>query len=107
MLFRSPLDLGMLGDLTDLKYDESDKSVKMYMTLNENIMSVEAMKENSANMKKMFKLGMSGDSHLFHCICSQVVHESAGAHDFVSFICFPPFESSKSFLPTDFIRLRV
>lgn len=56
-----PLDLGMLGDLTDLKYDESDKSVKMYMTLNENIMSVEAMKENSANMKKMFKLGMSGE----------------------------------------------
>lgn len=56
-----PVDLGLVGDMTDLKYDRDDRNVRMFMTVNENIVNVAVMKENSDSFRNMFKLMWTGE----------------------------------------------
>lgn len=57
-----PISLGMVGDLLSVKYDEETKTVKLYLSLNDEV-DIDALKENSDLQLATLKLSFSdGDS---------------------------------------------
>lgn len=58
-----PINMGLLGDLLSIKYDKGAKEVQFYISLHENILSIEALKNNEQMALQSMKLSFSkGDS---------------------------------------------
>ena len=56
-----PINLGIMGDMLSLKYDEKAKEVLMYFSLNEDAISIEALMGNEQMALKSMKLSFSRD----------------------------------------------
>lgn len=56
-----PVNMGMMGDILSLKYDEKAKEVQMYFSLHEDIASIDALKNNEDMALKSMKLSFSRD----------------------------------------------
>lgn len=58
-----PVNMGMLGDMLNIKYDEDAKEVRMYFSINEEMVSIDGLKENEQISHQLMKLSFSkGDS---------------------------------------------
>lgn len=51
--------MGMVGDLLSVKYDEKKKEVQYYMSLNDDIVSLDLMKKNEKMARQTLKLAFS------------------------------------------------
>lgn len=54
-----PVNMGMMGDMLSMKYDDNAKEVQLYMSLNEDMISIDAL-QNSENLaSQSMKLSFS------------------------------------------------
>lgn len=56
-----PISLGMVGDLLRMSYDESADMIKFYITINDDNLSVEALKKNEDLALNALRLAFSQD----------------------------------------------
>lgn len=54
-----PVNMGMVGDLLSVKYDEKKKEVQYYMSLNDDMVSLDLMKKNEKMARQTLKLAFS------------------------------------------------
>lgn len=54
-----PVNMGMMGDMLSIKYDEKAKEVQLYFSLNDDIVSIEALKNNEQMALQSIKLSFS------------------------------------------------
>jgi hypothetical protein len=54
-----PQNLGMMGDLLSLKFDEKSKEVQAYFLLNENLLNIDVLKNNKKLVSQSMKLSFS------------------------------------------------
>lgn len=54
-----PANMGMMGDMLSVKYDEKAKDVLVYFSINEEIVSIEALKNNEQMTLQSTKLSFS------------------------------------------------
>lgn len=54
-----PYNMGMLGDILSLKYDEKAKDVQMYFLLNNDLLSIETLENNEQTALQSMKLSFS------------------------------------------------
>lgn len=71
-----PVNLGMMGDLLSVKYDEEAKEVQWYFSINEDVVSVEALKNNEQKVIQTMKLSFNkGESRE---MLQQMINTGAG-----------------------------
>ena len=56
-----PINMGIVGDVISIKYDEDNNLVKIYISINEEVASIMAMKKNVELAKKSIKLALNRD----------------------------------------------
>ena len=56
-----PMNMGMMGDILSLKYDEKAKEVQMYCSINGDLVSIEALTNNEQMVIKSMRLSVSGN----------------------------------------------
>ncbi len=54
-----PINMGIVGDVISIKYDEDNNLVKIYISINEEVASIMAMKKNVELAKKSIKLALN------------------------------------------------
>ena len=54
-----PMNMGMMGDILSVKYDEKAKEVQMYYSINEDIVSIEALTNSEQMVMKSMRLSVS------------------------------------------------
>lgn len=54
-----PMNMGIMGDLLSIKFDEKAKEVRMYFSLNEDIAGIENLKRNERTVLQSMKLSFS------------------------------------------------
>lgn len=71
-----PVNMGMVGDLLSVKYDEKKKEVQYYMSLNDDMVSLDLMKKNEKMARQTLKLSFSkNDANAF---LEQMIKAGAG-----------------------------
>lgn len=71
-----PIDMGMMGDMLSMKYDEKAKEVQLYFSLHDDMLSIEALKNNEQLALQSMKLSFSkGESRE---MLKQMIKASAG-----------------------------
>lgn len=54
-----PVNMGMMGDMLSMKYDEKAKEVQLYFSLHDDMLSIEALKNNEQMALQSMKLSFS------------------------------------------------
>lgn len=54
-----PVNMGMMGDMLSMKYDEKAKEVQLYFSLHDDMISIEALKNNEQMALQSMKLSFS------------------------------------------------
>lgn len=54
-----PVNMGMMGDMLSMKYDEKTKEVQVYFSMHEDMLSIEALKNNEQMALQSMKLSFS------------------------------------------------
>lgn len=54
-----PVNMGMMGDMLSLKYNEQNKEVQLYFSLNDDMLSIDALKNNENMALQSMKLSFS------------------------------------------------
>lgn len=54
-----PVNMGMMGDVLSMKYDEKAKEVQLYFSINDDMLSIEALKNNEQMALQSMKLSFS------------------------------------------------
>ncbi len=54
-----PVNMGMIGDMLSMKYDEKAKEVQLYFSLHDDMLSIEALKNNEQMALQSMKLSFS------------------------------------------------
>ena len=54
-----PMNMGMLGDMISMKYDEKDKEVQMYLVVNDDFFNIDVLRNNENMARQSMKLSFS------------------------------------------------
>lgn len=69
-----PLNMGIIGDLVSIKYNEKDNIVLMYYSINEEYAGPIFLKNSKENLLKQFRLGLSNEES------KQIIADIVNAH---------------------------